>query len=64
MPNDNVFFNLTFFGCCLYLCRQIFDEDNYTPISCKDESEYNDVLREFPFDDSKVSQVRSVVQNR
>lgn len=36
--------------------KQIFDEDNYTPISCKDESEYNDVLREFPFDDSEMAQ--------
>ncbi|CAH3143149.1 unnamed protein product [Porites lobata] len=36
--------------------KQIFDEDNYTPISCKDESEYNDVLREFPFDDPEMAQ--------
>lgn len=36
--------------------KQIFDEDNYTPITCKDESEYSDVLREFPFDDSEMAQ--------
>ncbi|XP_073241272.1 exocyst complex component 6B-like [Porites lutea] len=36
--------------------KQIFDEDNYTPISCKDESEYSAVLREFPFDDPEMAQ--------
>ncbi|KAJ7392374.1 Exocyst complex component 6 [Desmophyllum pertusum] len=28
--------------------KKIFDEDNYTPMSCQDENEYNDVLKEFP----------------
>lgn len=37
--------------------RKIFDEDNYTPMSCQDESEYNDVLKEFPFDDTEIAKV-------
>ena len=41
--------------------RDIFDEDNYTPMSCQDENEYNAVLREFPFDDSEMAQVLTIV---
>lgn len=43
--------------------KQIFDEDNYTPITCKDESEYSDVLREFPFDDSEMAQVKKYIKS-
>lgn len=34
--------------------KKIFDEDNYAPMSCQDESEYNDLLKEFPFDDTEI----------
>ena len=37
--------------------RKIFDEDNYTPMLCQDETEYNDILKEFPFDETEVLQV-------
>ena len=30
--------------------RKIFDEDNYAPMSCEDEGEYDDLLKKFPFD--------------
>lgn len=49
-----------FFICCFFffaLHREIFDEDNYAPVSCQNEDEYNAVLKEFPFDDSKIAQV-------
>ena len=36
--------------CCFAALRKIFDEDNYAPMSCQDESEYSDLLKEFPFD--------------
>jgi len=45
------------FNCAVALLRNIFDEDNYTPMSCQDENEYNAVLKEFPFDDSARAQV-------
>lgn len=48
-------------GACWPFCfathRKIFDEDNYAPKSCQDESEYNDLLKEFPFDDSEMTKV-------
>ncbi|XP_058961962.2 exocyst complex component 6B [Pocillopora verrucosa] len=36
--------------------KKIFDEDNYTPMLCQDETEYNDILKEFPFDETEVLQ--------
>ena len=41
----------------IHVPRKIFDEDNYTPMSCQDENEYNDVLKEFPFDDTEIAKV-------
>ena len=38
-------------------CRKIFDEDNYSPICCDNESEYTDILKEFPFESSEKPQV-------
>ncbi|KAK2572792.1 Exocyst complex component 6 [Acropora cervicornis] len=34
--------------------KNIFDEDNYTPILCEDESQYSTILKEFPFEDSEL----------
>lgn len=34
--------------------KNIFDEDNYTPILCEDESQYSAILKEFPFEDSEL----------
>lgn len=36
--------------------KKIFDEDNYSPICCDNESEYTDILKEFPFESSEKPQ--------
>lgn len=38
----------------ILVARNIFDEDNYTPILCEDESQYSATLKEFPFEDSEL----------
>ena len=38
----------------ILVARNIFDEDNYTPILCEDESQYIAILKEFPFEDSEL----------
>ena len=38
----------------ILVTRNIFDEDNYTPILCEDESQYIAILKEFPFEDSEL----------
>ena len=58
MYHTFVFFSkLCFLFDLVLLARKIFDEDNYTPMLCKDESECSYILKEFPFENSDKLQV-------
>lgn len=39
------------------VCREIFEQDNYSPIPVENEEEYKSVISRFPFHDAEIEKV-------
>lgn len=45
------------FTCVVFYHREIFEQDNYSPIPVENEEEYKAVISRFPFHDAEIEKV-------